>query len=307
MKAERLIIVLGLVLALIFIAPASWALDADEDEDAAQDTTSETEDDAAGSDGKFAPPHDEHTNSTPVHPDHESGGSAADGASMAEAASDPSSILTQFQNFFWTTGTSDDNNIANIYLNQMVLPLSKSNVFRPALPLINTAGKTGIGDLFLLDLEFVPLKSGTFGYGAAASVPIGADEFSTNKWELGPSVVYINKTNKWGIWGVLGYNLWDVAGKSSASDVNILNFQPIVVVHTSWGYWAWTDQIATLDWEHDNKLTFPLGLRFGRVFPGKTPIKSEIGFYYNLINNNSENTFGVKFTYSLVKPHMLNH
>jgi hypothetical protein len=297
-----------LYLSLLLFAASSWAMEAEEDEDAAPDKTSETEDDALidEADGSFAPPHDEHTNSTPVHPDHASGASASD-ADLASAASDPSSILTQFQNFFWTTGTSDDNNIANIYLNQAVLPLSKSNVFRPALPLINTAGKTGIGDLFLLDLEFVPLKSGTFGYGAAASVPIGADEFSTNKWELGPSVVYINKTNKWGIWGVLGYNLWDVAGKSSASDVNILNFQPIVVVHTKWGYWAWTDQIATLDWEHDNKLTFPLGLRFGRVFPGKTPIKAEVGFYYNLINNNSENTFGVKFTYSLVKPHMLNH
>jgi hypothetical protein len=306
MKAERLIIMLGLVLALIFIAPASWALDADEDEDAAQDTTSETEDDAAGSDGNFAPPHDEHPSSTPVHPDHESGGSAAD-ADLASAASDPSSILTQFQNFFWTTGNSDDNNIANIYLNQMVLPLSKSNVFRPALPLINTAEKTGIGDLFLLDLQFFPVSSGTIGLGGAASVPIGANSFSTNKWELGPSAVYINKTSKKGIWGVLAYNLWDVAGSNKYSDVNILNFQPIVVISTSWGYWAWTDQIATLDWENDNNLSFPLGLRFGRVFPGKTPIKSEIGFYYNLINNNSENTFGVKFTYSLVKPHMLNH
>ena len=306
MKAERLIIMLGLVSALIFIAPASWALDADEDEDAAQDTTSETEDDAAGSDGKFAPPHDEHTNSTPVHPDHKSGGSAG-AASLKEAATDPTSIMTQFQNFFWTTGTSDDNNIANVYLNQMILPLSKRNVMRPALPLINTNGKTGIGDLFVLDLQFMPVKGGTIGYGGAASVPIGADEFSTNKWELGPAAVYINKTSKWGIWGLLGYNLWDVAGKSSASDVNILNFQPIVVIHTKWGYWGWTDQIATLDWEHDNKLTFPLGLRVGRVFPGKTPIKAEIGFYYNLVNNGNDDTFGVKFTYSLIKPNMLKH
>jgi hypothetical protein len=294
MKAERLFVILGLVLTLIFIAPASWALDADEDEDAAQDTTSKTKDDAAGA------------GSTAVHPDHESGGSAG-GASIAEKATDPTSIMTQFQNFFWTTGTSDDNNIANVYLNQMILPLSKKNVMRPALPLINTNGKTGIGDLFVLDLQFMPVKGGTIGYGGAASVPIGADEFSTHKWELGPAGVYINKTNKWGIWGVLAYNLWDVGGSSNYSDVNILNFQPIVVVHTKWGYWGWTDQISTLDWEHDNKLTFPLGLRFGRVIPGKTPVKTEVGFYYNIINKGNENTFGIKLTYSLIKPKMLNH
>jgi hypothetical protein len=296
-----------LFLSLLLFAASSWAMDAEEDEDAAPDTTSETEDDAAGSDGNFPPPNDEHPSKTPVHPDHESGASAAGGASLAEAATDPTSIMTQFQNFFWTTGTSENNNEANIYLNQMILPLSKANVMRPALPVINTAGKTGIGDLFVLDLQFFQVGSGTIGLGASGQAPIGTSEFSSHKWELGPTAVYINKTQKWGIWGLLAYNLWDVAGSSNYSDVNILNFQPIAVIHTKWGYWAWTDQIATLDWEHDNKLTFPLGLRFGRVVPGKTPVKMEVGFYYNLVNNGNENSFGVKFTYSLIKPKMLNH
>jgi len=132
-------------LVLLSLASGTWALDAD-DQDSAdgskQDITSKTDDSAAGP-KTFAPPNDDHVNSTPEHPDHKSGASASGGADLAHAATDPAAILTQFQNFFWTTGSSDDKNISNTYLLQPVLPLSKNNVFRPALPVVNTSGKTG--------------------------------------------------------------------------------------------------------------------------------------------------------------------
>ena len=296
-----------LFLALFLVTANSWAMDAEEDENTAQDKTSETEDATAGSDATFNAPHDDHINSTPEHPDHKSGASAAGGASLAEAATDPSAILTQFQNFFWTTGNSDDNNISNTYLLQPVLPLSKKNVLRPALPVVNTSGKTGIGDLFLLDVFLNQVKSGTWGWGIAGSVPIGADEFTTDKWQAGPTLLYMNKTNAKYLWGILGYNQWSFAGKSSAGDVNLFTFQPIYVYHTSWGYWGWTDQTATIDWENDNRTSIPLGLRFGKVYPGKTPLNAAVGFYYTLNNKGRENTFGVKFTATFIKPKWLVH
>jgi hypothetical protein len=225
-------------LGLFLLAANSWAMDAEEDENAAPDTTSETEDAAAETTGNFDPPHDEHENPVPAVATHKAGASAAGGASLAEAATDPSAILTQFQNFFWTTGNSDDNNISNTYLLQPVLPLSKNNVLRPALPVVNTSGKTGIGDLFLLDVFLYQVKSGTWGWGIVGSVPIGDNQFSSNKWSAGPTLLYMNKTNKKFLWGILGYNQWDFAGKSSASDVNIFTFQPIFVYHTGWGYWG---------------------------------------------------------------------
>jgi hypothetical protein len=296
-----------LILSLLLFAASSWAMDAEEDEDAAQDKTSETEDAATGTTANFDPPHDEHANPVPQVDTHQTGASASDGASIAEAATDPSAILTQFQNFFWTTGNSDDNNISNTYLLQPVLPLSKNNVLRPALPVINTSGKTGIGDLFLLDVFLYPVKSGTWGWGVAGSVPIGNDQFSSNKWQAGPTLLYMNKTNKKFLWGILGYNQWDFAGKSSASDVNIFTFQPIFVYHTGWGYWGWTDQTATVDWENDNQTSIPLGLRFGKVYSGKTPLNAAVGFYYTLNNKGRENTFGVKFTATFIKPTWLVH
>lgn len=298
--------------ALLFLSSASgaWALDTDDQDstgDDKKDKTSETVDSPLAGGTYFNPPHDDHVNPATPHPNHRSGAHAAGGASLAEAATDPSAILTQFQNFFWTTGSSDDKNISNTYLLQPVLPLSKNNVLRPALPVVNTSGKTGIGDLFLLDVFLNQVKTGTWGWGIAGSVPIGADEFTTDKWQAGPTLLYMNKTSKKYLWGVLGYNQWSFAGKSSASDVNIFTFQPIFVYHTAWGYWGWTDQTATIDWENDNRTSIPLGLRFGKVYPGKTPLNAAVGFYYTLNNKGRENTFGVKFTATFIKPKWLVH
>ena len=165
----------------------------------------------------------------PAAEEAKSGGAASAAASggmtpeeIAKAATDPSAVLTQFQNFFWTTGSSDDRNISNTYLFQPVLPLSKKNVFRPALPLISTSGKTAIGDLFLLDAVLNQVKTGTWGWGVAGSVPIGAKEYSTEKWQAGPMLLYMNKTSSKVLWGILGYNQWSFAGKSAAADVNEL-------------------------------------------------------------------------------------
>lgn len=302
-----------LLFSLMLAAPAAWALDAD-DQDSAdgskKDTTSETEDAAAGS-KTFDPPHDGHVNATPEHPTHTTGASKAGDADLSEAATDPSAILTQFQNFFWTTSTSDNKNVANTYLFQAVLPLSKKNLLRPAIPLVNTGGpngKFGMGDLFLLDLQIEPLKGAAWGWGAAGNFPTATNkQIGAGKWTAGPAAVYLKKDIPKALVGILAYNLWSYAGDSDRDDVNTFYFQPIVVIHTNWGYWGWTDQTATIDWEHDNNYTIPLGLRFGKVWSAKTPLKGEIGFYYNATNHDRDSTYGLKLTVSFIKPHMLNH
>ena len=73
---------------LFLSATNSWAMDAEEDEGTAEDKTSETEGAATASGKTFNPPHDDHINSTPEHPEHKSGASAAGGADLAHAATD---------------------------------------------------------------------------------------------------------------------------------------------------------------------------------------------------------------------------
>jgi len=277
----------------ILMSVSAFSLNSDAGTDEAEDKV------------KKAPTAEEETKNGAAAPYTPGGGMTA--AEIAKMATDPSAILTQFQNFFWTTGSSDDKNISNTYLLQPVLPLSKKNVFRPALPLISTSGKTAIGDLFLLDAVLNQVKTGTWGWGAAGSVPIGDKEYSTEKWQAGPMLLYMNKTSDKLLWGILGYNQWSFAGKSSADDVNVLSFQPIAVVHTKWGYWGWTDQLATVDWEKDNQVSIPLGLRFGKVYHGKTPLNASVGFYYSVNDNGRDNVFGIKFGAVFIKPTWLRH
>ena len=83
-----------LFLALFLLTANSWASDAEEDESTAKDKTSETEDATAGSGKTFNPPHDDHVNSTPEHPTHKSGASAAGGAEQQVRATAGSCFIT---------------------------------------------------------------------------------------------------------------------------------------------------------------------------------------------------------------------
>jgi len=300
-----------LFLGLFLFAANSWALDAEEDEGAAQETTPETEDAAAGSGGNFDPPHDEHVNSTPEHESHAAGASAAGGADLAAAATDPSAILTQLGFFAWNTSSTDNRNSTVTGLFQPVLPLSKTNVLRPALPIISSGGsdgKFGIGDLFLLDFNFVQCHKCTWGWGAVGTLPTATDDrFGAEKWSAGPGGVYLYKGVPKNLFGFLGYNQWSFAGKSSRDDVNAFTFQLIWVGHYDWGYIGWTDQTGTIDWEHDNRLSFPVGLRFGKVFPGKTPLNLAIQPYYTFRNKGLDDVWGLKISATFIKPGWLKH
>jgi hypothetical protein len=240
----------------------------------------------------------------PAHPDHDSS------VNVAEQATDPSAVLTQLGLFYWNTRNEDDDVISQTALFQPVLPLSKRNVFRPALPLITTPGvdgHTGIGDLFLLDAWMFQIPDATVGIGWTASLPTASqDQFGSEKYELGITALYINKQVPKNIFGILGYTLTSVAGENDRADVNKFYFQPIWLRHFDWGYIGWTDQLATVDWENDGRMSFPLGLRFGKVYKGPTPLNLAIQPYYT-INESAPDEFGIKISGSFVKPGWLKH
>ncbi len=85
-------------------------------------------------------------------------------------------------------------------------------------------------------------------------------------WGIGPAAMYLYKGVPKYLFGIVGYNLTSVAGDDNRADVNKFFFQPIWVSHFGWGNLGWTDKIATIDWEDDNALSFPVGPRFDRVF-----------------------------------------
>ena len=129
----------------------------------------------------------------PAHPAHKSS------VNVAEQATDPSAILTQL-GFFYTAQQADGgggDSHSSTFVFQPVLPMSKSNVLRPALPIINTAGpgsETGFGDLFILDAFMFQFSHGTFGIGPVGSLPIATnDALGSGKYEVGMNALYIYK------------------------------------------------------------------------------------------------------------------
>ena len=247
----------------------------------------------------------------------------------SQSATDPSAILFQLGFFYWssvrtytpqipasgttTLTTGQQESAGETFLFQPVLPLSKTNLLRPALPIVRTPdvlgtpSVEGIGDLFLLDLFFFHQSKSTFGVGPVASLPTASNDLlGSGKYQLGASFVYLYKGFKKDLPGILLYNQWSVAGDGDRKDINNLSFQVVWVHHFKTWYMGWTDQTALVDWENASRVTFPVGFKFGKVFKGKTPINVAFQPYYT-IQEGRDDVFGVKFSASFIKPTWMRH
>jgi hypothetical protein len=255
---------------------------------------------------------DEQSPVEPAHPTHKTP------ANAAEAATDPSAILTQLGFFYWTDISDGGGSEGQTALFQPVLPLTKTNVLRPALPFLATPSPdrvTGMGDLFLLDAFFFQIPKATIGFGPVASLPTATDDsLGTGKYSLGFDFMFLYKGFKKNLWGFMFYPQWSVAGDSDRSDVGTLTFQLIWVKHTKWGYFGWTDQTGSVNFEEDNRLSFPIGLRFGKVFAakgGNTLINLAVQPYYTYVQDSAlteaNDVYGIKFSATFIKPKWLKH
>jgi hypothetical protein len=235
---------------------------------------------------------------------------AAHAAAMAKAATDPSAIMTQWGMFGWSESSSNNKNIANTALFQPILPLSKANLIRPALPIVTTGGPdgvTGIGDLFLLDLQLMPKGKSTWGFGPVATLPTATDKTLGNgKWQAGAAMVYLYKGLPKDLLGFLVYQQWSFAGKSDRESVSEAQLQLVWTHHTKWGYFGWTDIASTYDWKN-NRSTISMGARFGKVFMAKHPLNVAATPYYKINNKGRDNVWGLKLQMTLVTPELFRH
>jgi hypothetical protein len=260
--------------------------------------------------GAFASAHDSDITKDPRATPQPAGHNAT--PDLAKEATDPSAILTQLGFFAWDGQSTTDFAQADTMLFQPVLPMSKSNVLRPALPLLRTvdaAGNktTGFGDLLVLDVFLFQLPHATWGVGPVVSLPTATDnQNGSEKYELGPMAMFMWKGMEKNLVGVLGYNTTSVAGESTRADVNKFFFQPIWIRHFKWGYLGWTDQTSSIDWENSSQYSIATGLRFGKVWAGKTPLNMAIQPYY-FINEGRDDVVGLKLSVTFIKPGWLKH
>jgi hypothetical protein len=203
-------------------------------------------------------------------------------ASLAEQATDPTAILTQFQtqNIF-VPQTYDSTGYANQLIIQPVIPIVAKKYFpftqiwRPTFPLsVVTADpngavgrKYGLGDLVLLDV-FLPERKdwGTWGAGVVAVLPTATKKTTgQGKWQIGPvAVIIYGKIPKW-TFGCLVENPISFAGDPGRRDVSTLLVQPIVVRHFSEGWYAgWGELLLSYEWLNKD-YNIPINVRVGKV------------------------------------------
>ena len=244
------------------------------------------------------------------------------GASLAEKATDPTSILTQFQlqNVF-IPSTYDADGYSNQFILQPVLPMKTgwdlfpTQIIRPTLPLnVLTAdpdgpiGETsGIGDLLVFDL-FLPKREkwGTWGVGPVAIFPTASDDrLGQGQWQLGPAFVLLySAIPKWQV-GALIQNPISFAGDSDRDRVSTLSIQPIAVRHLEDGWYVGIGDLpASYEWLNGN-YNIPLNFKIGKITKiGKQPVNIFVEPFWtpSEFHKGPAAEWGIKFNLTLLFP-----
>lgn len=190
---------------------------------------------------------------------------------LAAKATDPTASLMSFSLNDWYTGSLHD---ADGSINQVVLrgvlpfQVGETNhILRVTQPFVTSSpGVTGMGDTTIFDLMVFNESWGRWGVGAAGSMPTGEKGLSSEKWSVGPSLGFVNSTLKNQRFGLFMQSYFSFAGKESASDVGIVNIQPIYSYQLGGGRSVSLGSSQLVyDTERSRWASLQLGANYGQV------------------------------------------
>ena len=195
-------------------------------------------------------------------------------------------------------------------VSRIIAPIIDAPGGVPGLPSIPTPSPgpraTGLGDINYT-LFFSPVKYDKviWGVGPSVSMPSASEtHLGSGKWSVGPSFVFLLQP-KWGTWGMLGSQIWSVAGDSARADVNQTLIEPFVSYNLDKGWYLTTDLIITANWQaaSGDEWTVPLGGGVGRVMKwGNQPVNLRAEYYYNVVKPTGAPEWQVGFTVSFLFP-----
>lgn len=227
----------------------------------------------------------------------------------AKKLANPASSLAQLSNnLSFRTYKGDlpgaEDQSAWSYTFQPVLPFpvgekGQNIIFRPAFnitfnqPVYHAADETfkDIGTN-LNDLTFDLVYSGTtmkddhngylWGMGLAGTLPIATDSLSGgNQWRFGPEL-FGGILRKWGVFGALVNNQFNVAGSSDES-YNSTTAQYFYGIRIGDGWQILSAPVITYNWnaESGEGLSLPLGTGIARTIKiGSTPWRFQLEVWY---------------------------
>ncbi len=202
------------------------------------------------------------------------------------------------------------------------------SVTRPTLPIIYDAEvpsgpgtfehESGIGDVVLFSLLGRSIATQAAGGGDAvvaggftAMFPTGNDDFTSDKYSIGPAAVAAFIGRKF-ILGALGQHWWSFAdnGSSHGDDVNLTNIQYFYFLNFPGGWQVGAAPTVEIDWEadSDDRWSVPIGLGVTKtqILFGKMPVKFGVeADYYVASPDTFGNEWKIKFTIAPILPNLI--
>jgi hypothetical protein len=249
-------------------------------------------------------------------------------ADLAAAAQNPvaATYSLPFQNnTFGGAGPTHDavGNVLNI---QPVLPFTFGDwnvISRTIAPLIYVPGLVpglsdnagvptgtsttfGLGDINQTFYISPAASTGLiWGIGPSVTLPTATNsEIGSGKLSMGPGAVILVMPKPWVI-GILGRQLWSVAGPSSRKDVNQLLLQPFVNYNLSDGWYLVSAPIITADWTaaSENRWNVPVGGGVGKIFHiGSQPMNTSLQAYDYPVRTSEGPSWGIRFQVQFLFP-----
>lgn len=238
------------------------------------------------------------------------------GQKLADPTSDVWALFTEFDwNFVQGKATTKYRHAQDL-LFQPVLPIPLTDnlklITRPvvpfaSVPLPDGAGefdrKTGLGDiqlpLLLVPKQGLSLGGGSVTYGAGPTFVFPtatSDALGSDRWEAGPALVGVFKTQKITA-GALGQYWWSYAGGNPVTSHGSFLYFGFYNLPNAWQ--IGTNPTITYDHEatSDNKWSVPIGLTVAKTTSiGKVPVKFQFGGEYFVIN---QEDYGPRFLLKL--------
>ena len=223
---------------------------------------------------------------------------AQDAENLSQQAANPIANLMSFpfqNNTNFGMGSFErTTNILNI---QPVIPFYEGKLItRTIFPVVwipDYSAENGMYSTGLSDISFsafyVPetkKPNVTWGPGLALEIPTGGEKRGSEKWSLGPSIVYLIQPGDWTI-GLLANYTWSVAGASDREDVNkgLLNLFLVRQLGDGWYVNSVPIILFNSKAESGQKWVVPLGAGFGKLsfVGGKLPLNIQVHYYYNIV------------------------
>ncbi len=147
---------------------------------------------------------------------------------------DPTSPLRWFQLSDWYDASlHDETGTINEAVFRTVLPFTiDGNQYAARFTEQNTvsatSGKTGAQDPELILVRILPTSYGRWLAGVVIDAPIGAEAETSSKWSAGPALGFTTPTAERVQYGAYVRSWFSINGPSYASNVGIVNLQPVL-------------------------------------------------------------------------------